>query len=91
MIIGKSENGYCTASESFATATSNKNNGLAEVAKAAIELKGKGQKAPFIQKDINLQDKEQVNLEDRRRFSFVNDIVKEVETRKVLSNESTSH
>ena len=71
------------------TATSNKNNGLAEVAKAAIELKGKGQKAPFIQKDINLQDKEQVDLEDRRRFSFVNDIVKEVETRKVLSNEST--
>ena len=34
---------------------------------------------------------DQVEAEDRRRFDFANAIVKEVETRKVLSSEHTSH
>lgn len=72
------------------TATENKNNGLAELAKAAAALKDKTQQAPFVQKDIDLHDKAQVDAEDRRRFDFVNGIVKEVETRKVLSSVSTA-
>lgn len=71
------------------TATDNKNTGLSDVAKAAVELKGKGQKAAFIQKDIDLHDKAEVDREDRRRYSFVNDIVKDVESRKLLSAETT--
>lgn len=71
------------------TATDSKNNGLEEVAKKAIALRGQSQKAPFVQKDIDLKDKEQVDKEDRRRFDFVNAIVKEVETRAILANEST--
>lgn len=64
-------------------------NGLDEVVKAAVELKGKGQKAPYTQADINLTDKAAVQAEDRKRFDFVNDIVKAVETRKVLTKERT--
>ncbi len=64
-------------------------NGLNEVVKAAVELKGKGQKAPYTQADIDLTDKAAVQAEDRKRFDFVNDIVKKVETRKVLTKERT--
>ena len=76
----------------FATkATESKGSGLPEVIKAVAALKGKGQQAPFVQKDIDLHSKDQVEAEDRRRFDFANAIVKEVETRKVLSSEHTSH
>ena len=72
------------------TVSTNKNDsGVAEVAKAAIALDGKGQKAPYVQADIDLTDKAAVDAEDRKRFSFVNDIVKAVETRKIVSSETT--
>lgn len=61
--------------------------GLKEVIGKAIELNGKGQKAPYIQGDIDLTNKEQVEIADRKRFEFVNKIVKEVETRKVLTKD----
>ena len=69
--------------------TEKTNNGLAEVAAKAIALNGKGQKAPYLQADINLRDKAAVDAEDRKRFAFVNDIVKAVETRKMASSETT--
>jgi len=69
--------------------TEKTNNGLAEVAAKAIALNGKGQKAPYMQADINLRDKAAVDAEDRKRFAFVNDIVKAVETRKMASSETT--
>lgn len=62
-------------------------NGLTEVVKAAAELEGKGQKAPYQQGDINLHDKAEVEAADRKRFAFVNEIVKQVEERKVLTRE----
>jgi len=62
-------------------------NGLAEVVKVAVSLKGKEQKAPYLQGDIDLHNKESVTAADRKRFEFVNSIVKEVETRKVFTKD----
>ena len=61
--------------------------GLAEVVKAALSVVGKEQVAPYVQGDIDLTNKEVVVDADRKRFAFVNDIVKIVETRKVLTKE----
>ena len=59
--------------------------GLAEVIKTATNQVGKGQAAPFIQTDIDLTNKRAVENADRRRFKFVNEIVRQVETRKILT------
>lgn len=64
--------------------------GLAEVVKAAASLKGKGQKAPYVQGDIDLTDKKVVEEADRKRFDFVNKIVASVETRKILTKDKNS-
>ena len=60
--------------------------GLKEVISVALSLYGKEQSAPYIQKDVRLSDKKSVELADRKRFEFVNGIVKEVEKRKVLTS-----
>lgn len=70
--------------------TEKSNNGLSEVIQKAISLAGTEQKAPYLQADIDLHDKAQVDAEDRKRFSFVNGIVGEVENRKQLSTEETT-
>ena len=59
--------------------------GLKAVVEAAIAAVGKTQKAPYVQGNIDLSDKAVVETADRQRFAFVNDIVKSVETRKVLT------
>ena len=59
--------------------------GLGEVVEAATALCGAKQKAPYTQGDIDLTDKKAVSEADRRRFDFVNKIVKEVEKRKTLT------
>ena len=74
----------CPVIETISTTTSDK--GLAEVVKAAISLKGKGQKAPFVQDNVDLSSKSAVEKADRLRFDFVNKIVAKVETRKVKTN-----
>ena len=61
--------------------------GLQEVVKTAASLAGKEQKAPFEQGDIDLTSKEAVTEADRKRFAFVNDIVKSVETRKIQTKD----
>ena len=66
--------------------TSTAGEGLKEVVKTAVEKAGKGQKAPYEQGNIDLSSKEEVLAADRKRFEFVNRIVKEVETRKVFTN-----
>ena len=58
--------------------TSNSDKGLAEVVKVAVSLKGKEQRAPYVQGNIDLTSKEAVADADRKRFEFVNKIVKEV-------------
>ena len=60
--------------------------GMREVVMAAISVAGKGQTAPYVQGDIDLSDKAVVVEADKRRFEFVNAIVKEVEKRKVRTN-----
>lgn len=67
--------------------TINSDKGLAEVVKVAASLKGKEQKAPYSQGDVDLTNKEAVVAADKKRFEFVNKIVKEVEKRKVLTKE----
>ena len=61
--------------------------GLKEVVKTAVGNFGKSRKAPYEQGDIDLSSKEEVLAADRKRFEFVNKIVKEVETRKVFTNQ----
>ena len=61
--------------------------GLKEAVKAAVELEGKGQKAPYSEGNIDLTNKEEVEKADRARFDFVNSIVKEVEVRKTLTKD----
>ena len=64
--------------------------GLKEVIKAAVEQFGKGQKAPYEQGEVDLSSKEAVIAADRKRFEFVNGIVKSVETRKVLTRQKNT-
>ena len=66
---------------------STSNDGLKTVVEAAANSFGKAQKAPYTQADIDLTDKKAVEAEDRKRFAFVNGIVKEVEARKVLTKD----
>ena len=65
--------------------TSTNGEGLAEVVKAAAALAGQSQKAPYVQGDVDLTSKLAVEAADRKRFAFVNQIVAQVETRKVLT------
>ena len=67
--------------------TSSSDKGLAEVVKAAVALKGKEQKAPYNQGDVKYNDKVEVEAADRKRYEFVNKLVKEVETRKVFTKD----
>jgi len=76
----------CPVVETISTVQSDK--GLAEVVKVAVSLKGKAQKAPYAQGDIDLTSKEAVVQADRKRFEFVNKIVAKVETRKVLTRDT---
>ena len=71
--------------------TANNDPGIKEVAAKAIELSGKKQKAVYTQAEIDLHDKAAVDAEDRRRFAFVNDIVRDVEKRKITASENTGH
>ena len=63
--------------------------GVSEVVKAAAKRFGEEQEAPYKQGEIDLTDKEAVLEADKKRFEFVNEIVKEVETRKVLTSQKT--
>lgn len=64
--------------------------GLLKLVKTAVEQVGKTQTAPYLQDNIDLTDKNAVIEADKKRFSFVNKIVAEVETRKVLTNEKNA-
>ncbi len=73
----------CPVIETVSTSS----DGLSEVVKAAVNLKGKTQTPPYIQENVDLTDKKAVENADRKRFEFVNSIVKSVEKRKVRTNE----
>ena len=61
--------------------------GLEELLKAAVDQLGKGQKAPYEQGKIDLTSKKAVVEADRKRFEFVNGIVKKVESRTVRTRD----
>ena len=63
--------------------------GLKAVVEAAVKQANTTQKAPYQQEVIDLTDKAAVEAADRKRFEFVNKIVKSVETRKVLTKDKT--
>ena len=67
--------------------TSTTAEGLEDVVRAAVASVGKEQTAPYVQGDIDLTDKAVVTEADRKRFEFVNGIVKKVEKRKVLTSQ----
>lgn len=67
--------------------TSSGHVGLKEVVAKAASLKGCEQKAPYVQSDIDLHNKSEVEAADRKRFEFVKSIVSSVEKRKVLTKE----
>ncbi len=60
---------------------------LSALVRIAVSLAGKEQVAPYRQNNIDLSSKREVEAADRKRFAFVNRIVKEVETRKVLTRD----
>ena len=61
--------------------------GLAEVVNAAVSVIGKNQVAPYIQENVDFTDKNSVVAADRKRFEFVNNLVKEVEKRKIFTKD----
>ena len=76
----------CPVVETVSTSSS----GLEEVVKRAVEVKSKTQIAPYTQENIDLHNKAEVEAADRKRFAFVNSIVKKVESRKVLTKEKNN-
>ena len=67
--------------------TTSKNEGLKKVVKKAVELVGKTQTSPYTHENIDLTNKLSAQTADRNRFDFVNGIVKQVEKRKIHTNE----
>ncbi len=65
--------------------SANSADGLKTLVAAAVAQIGKEQKAPYTEQKLALTNKEIVQLADRKRFEFVNGIVKEVERRKTLT------
>ena len=64
--------------------------GLSEVVKAAVSRVGEHQSAPYVQSGVDLSDRQSVEEADRRRYAFVNSIVKKVEKRKVYTSDRNS-
>jgi len=75
----------CPVIETISTS----NQGLKDVVEKAIAIVGCKQDVSYHQEDIDLSDKAAVEMADRKRFDFVNDIVKQVEKRKVLTHVQT--
>ena len=63
--------------------------GLTEVVKTACALKGKRQTAPFLYEG-SIATKEDAQAADRKRFAFVNGVIKQVETRKFRTDDLTT-
>ncbi|MBO5892268.1 MAG: ferrous iron transport protein B [Oscillospiraceae bacterium] len=75
----------CTVVETVST---DSNHGdLSQLVKAALAAVGREQTAPYAQGDIDLTSKAAVKEADRKRYAFVNSIVKEVETRKTFTKD----
>ncbi len=58
---------------------------LRQLIQTAVSLVGKGQKAPYRQGELDLSSKSAAESADRKRFTFVNAIVREAENRKIIT------
>ena len=61
--------------------------GLDEVIRQAAALWGTSQKAPYDQGYVDMKDRQAVEAADRKRYAFVNRIVRDVERRRVLTRD----
>ena len=64
--------------------------GLEELMKIVIDVASKGQSAPYVQGDINLHSKKDVENADKKRFDFVSKVVSKVEKRQVLTSQKNT-
>ena len=71
----------CPVVETISTSA----DGVKELVKVAINLYGRGQKAPYTQGYVDFSDRKSVLSADKKRFDFVNQVVRTVETRKILT------
>ena len=60
---------------------------LGQLVREAQKIVGKGQKAPYVQENVDFSSREAVEAADRQRFAFVNDIVSQVEKRRTYTRE----
>ncbi len=81
-----SEKLLCPVVETVSTSAE----GFREMLEKVKEVFGKSQVAPYCQTGIDLTSKKAVTDADRERFEFVNDIVSQAETRKILTKEKNS-
>lgn len=70
----------CPVVETISTAASN--NGLNTLVERTVASIGKQPEPPFVQADIDLSDKNAVDVQDRLRYEKVNEIVAAVEQRE---------
>ena len=78
----------CPVIETISTV--NNNQGLKDVVEKAVSLKGCGQKAAYTGESVDFTSKAEVEGADRKRFAFVNEVVKTVESRKVLTKHTNA-
>ena len=73
----------CTVVNTISTSS----DGLKAVIEAAVQAVGKTQTAPYTDGNVDMTDKASVEAADRKRFEYVNGLVKEVESRKVFTKD----
>ncbi|MBE7021202.1 MAG: ferrous iron transporter B [Ruminococcaceae bacterium] len=76
-----SEKLCCPVIETVSTTS----DGLDKLITAAVKRAGENQQIVYFQENIDLTSREAVEAADRKRFEFVNEIVRNVEKRKILT------
>ncbi len=76
----------CPVVETVSTASV----GICDALSAAIASVGRGQSAPYSDGNGDLRDRAAARDADRRRFRFVNGVIKRVETRKRLTSDKSA-
>ena len=78
----------CPVVETVSTDTDHDD--LQRLVAAAVALFGKRQKAPYDPGNVDMRSKKAVEEADRKRFAFVNSVVRQVENRKVFTRDRNS-
>lgn len=85
LLLSKALN--CPVVETISTKSSQ--NGLDELILKVQEVKGRAQIAPFKSENVDFSKAQSVQSSDRKRYDFVKELVRKVETRKIKSNQQT--